>query len=137
MVDIYDGNSIIFRLGIMGKETNKGSRPLRKKRHGELTHIREVVDAIFSAPHCPIDFKDIKIWRLWDEAVGKQIADHAQPSSIKEGILVVKVSNSVWLQELEFRTHEIRERINRALQREAVQKIRFRVGEAKGRPSEE
>ncbi len=114
----------------------KGSRSLHRHRRGEFTHIREVVDAIFAAPSYPIDFEDMKLWKLWDNAVGKKIASHAQPSSIKGGTLVVKVSDSVWLQELEFKVHEIRERINHALQREAIKKIRFRVGEPKGKPSE-
>lgn len=122
--------------GVMGKEMKKRVRPLHKKRHGELTHIREVVDAIFGAQAYPIDFDDMKLWKLWDSAVGKSVAEHARPSSIKKGVLVVKVSDSVWLQELEFRAHEIKERINRALQREAIKKIRFRVGEPKGKPGE-
>ena len=118
----------------MGKEMKKGTRPFHKNRQGDLTHIREVVDAIFAAPSYPIDFEDMKLWKLWDGVVGEQMADHARPSSIKKGTLVVKVSDSVWLQELEFRAHEIREKINHALQREAIKKIRFKVGEQRGKP---
>lgn len=118
----------------MGKEIKKEARQLNKNRHGDLTHIREVVDAIFGAQAYPIDFDDMKIWKLWDSAVGKSVAEHARPSSIKKGVLVVKVSDSVWLQELEFRAHEIKERINHALQREAIRKIRFKVGEHRGKP---
>jgi hypothetical protein len=113
----------------MGKEGKNKARRLTRKRQGDLSHIREVVDAIFAAPNYPIDFEDIKLWKLWDEVVGRQVADHARPSSIKRGTLVVKVSDSVWLQELEFRAYEIKERINRALQKEAIKKIRFKVGE--------
>jgi predicted nucleic acid-binding Zn ribbon protein len=113
-------------------EMSRGSRPLRGKHRGELTHIRNVVEAIFALPDYPLDLEDMKLWRLWDEAVGTEIANHARPSSIKKGLLVVKVSDSVWLQELEFRAQEIIERINDVLQRKAITKIRFRVGEAKG-----
>jgi predicted nucleic acid-binding Zn ribbon protein len=119
----------------MDKEMNRSSRPIRKNRQGELTHIREVVEAIFASPGCPVNLDDMKLWRLWDGLVGKEIASHAQPSSIKGGTLVVKVSDSVWLQELEFKAHEIRERINHALRREAITKIRFRVGKPKSKSS--
>jgi predicted nucleic acid-binding Zn ribbon protein len=112
----------------MGNDMNKGNR------RREITHIREVVEAIFAAPGCPVDLEDMKLWKLWDGLVGPEVASHARPSSIKRGTLVVKVSDSVWLQDLEFRAYEIRERINGALQREAVRKIRFRVGEPKGGP---
>jgi hypothetical protein len=115
----------------------RGSRQIRRKHRGELTHIRDVVEAIFALPNYPLDLEDMKIWKLWDEAVGAEIANHARPSSIKNGVLVVKVSDSVWLQELGFRAHEIIERINSALQREAIKKIRLRVGEPKGSPGEQ
>jgi len=115
---------------------SRGSRRIRRKHRGELTHIRDVVEAIFALPNYPLDLEDMKLWKLWDEAVGAEIANHARPSSIKKGVLVVKVSDSVWLQELEFRAYEIIERINSALQRGAITKIRFRVGEPKGTPGE-
>ena len=121
----------------MGKEMNKAPRPFYRKRQGGLAHIGEVIDALFASPHYPIDFEDMKLWRLWDGIVGKKVAKHARPASIKKGVLVVKVSDSVWLQELEFRAHEIKELVNRALQREAIQGIRFRVGEPKAKPSKE
>jgi hypothetical protein len=127
------GRGILVAPGIMGKEMKKEARPLHKSRHGDITHIREVVDAIFAAPSYPIDFEDMKLWKIWDGVVGKQIANHAQPSSIKRGTLVVKVSDSVWLQELGFRAHEIKKMINHALQKEAIKKIRFKVGEHRGK----
>jgi hypothetical protein len=117
-------------------EMSRESRPLRRKHRGELTHIRDVVEAIFALPNYPLDLEDMKLWKVWDEAVGAETANHARPSSIKKGVLVVKVSDSVWLQELEFRAHEIREKLNRTLEREAIMKIRFRVGELKGMPGE-
>jgi hypothetical protein len=117
---------------VMKRRSRQGSR----KHRGELTHIRDVVESIFALPNYPLDLEDVKIWKIWDGAVGAEIASHARPSSIKKGVLAVKVTDSVWLQELEFRAGEIIERINSALQREAIKKIRFRIGEPKGRPGE-
>jgi hypothetical protein len=95
-------------------------------------HIKEVVDTIFAAPAFQIDIDDLKIWKIWDRAVGKRIAKHARPSTIKRGVLVVKVSDSVWLQELEFKAEDIRTRLNSELKREAIKRIRFKVGEPQG-----
>lgn len=89
-------------------------------------HIKEVIDNISST--IPINFDDIRIWKIWDSVVGKKIAKHARPSQIKKGLLLVKVTDSVWLQELEFMAETIRKRLNSKLQREAIKKIRFRVG---------
>ncbi|MFB0532235.1 MAG: DUF721 domain-containing protein [Desulfatiglandales bacterium] len=97
------------------------------------THIKEVIDSIFTTSAVRINLDDIGIWELWDGVVGKKIAKHARPSSIKKGVLWVKVTDSIWLQELEFMTQVIKERINSKLQRQAIKKIRFRVGEPQDR----
>ena len=93
-----------------------------------FTHIKEVIDTLFSTPALSIDFDDIKIWKMWDSIVGRKIANHARPSSIKKGVLMVKVSDNVWLQELEFMAETIKEKINSKFQRQAVRKIRFKIG---------
>jgi hypothetical protein len=93
-----------------------------------FTHIKEVIDTIFATSALPIDLDDMRIWKLWDAVVGKRVAQHARPSWIKKGVLMVKVTDSVWLQELEFKAELLREALNRKLHREAIKKIRFRVG---------
>lgn len=93
-----------------------------------FTHIKEVIDNIFKTSAIPIDFDDIRIWEIWDDVVGKRIARHARPSWIKKGVLMVKVTDSVWLQDLEFKAETIKESLNSKLQSEAIKKIRFRVG---------
>ena len=92
-----------------------------------FTHIKDVIGNIFSTSTLPVDFHDVEIWKLWDSAVGEKIAEHARPSSIKKGVLVVKVSDSVWLQELEFMAETIKEKLNNSIQRQAVKKIRFKL----------
>ena len=97
-----------------------------KQDKKSFIHIREVIDNITST--IPINFDDIRIWKVWDGVVGKKIAEHAQPSWIKKGVLMVKVTDSVWLQELEFMAEKIKEGLNAKIQREAIKKIRLRVG---------
>ncbi len=104
----------------------------RKSRHQDpltgFTHIKKVIDNIFKTSAIPIDLDDIRIWEVWDDVVGKTIAGHARPSWIKKGVLMVRVTDSVWLQDLEFKTETIKESLNSKLQSEAIKKIRFRVG---------
>ena len=114
---------------LRGKKSNNFVQ--RLSTHGKLpgfTPIKEVIDTIFTTSILPINFNDMRIWKLWDGVVGKKIAEHARPFSIKKGILLVMVTDSIWLQELEFKTEGIKERLNSKLQRKAVKKIRFRVG---------
>jgi len=99
-----------------------------KKHMKSFTHIKEVIDDLFTTSALPINLGDAKIWKIWDGVVGKEIAEHARPSTINRGILLVKVTDSVWLQELEFMAETIREKLNRRLRTDAVRKIRFKVG---------
>lgn len=71
-----------------------------------------------------------RVFDVWPTAVGEAIAGHAQPHSLREGMLIVHVDSSVWLAQLErFRKRQIREKLNRELPYPMVEKIIFRIGE--------
>jgi len=99
------------------------------KRHTKsFTHIKEVIDDLFTTSALPINLGDARIWKIWDRVVGKEIAEHARPSTINRGILLVKVTDSVWVQELEFMAETIKDKLNSRLRTDTVRKIRFKVG---------
>jgi len=99
------------------------------KRHTKsFTHIKEVIDDLFTTSALPINLDDARIWKIWDRVVGKEIAEHARPSTINRGILLVKVTDSVWLQELEFMAETIKDKLNSRLRTDTVRKIRLKVG---------
>jgi hypothetical protein len=68
------------------------------------------------------------VWPVWDEVVGKTIALNAQPEKIRNGTLFVKVTSSVWMQQLQFMKEMIAEKLNHRLNREVVKNIFFVVG---------
>ena len=99
-----------------------------KRGKKSFTPLKDVMEDLFASSVLPINLDDVKIWEVWDGVVGRKVAKHARPSQINKGVLIVKVSDSVWLQELEFMAETIREGLNNTLQRTAVKKIRFKVG---------
>jgi len=65
---------------------------------------------------------------LWCQAVGERIAAQAQPGYVRSGVLWVRVSNSVWMQELHFLKNMLLERLNACLRASRLADIRFYVG---------
>lgn len=106
------------------RATGHGRPPSR-----DLVPLRDVLDSLFKDPALPFNSEDARIWRVWDTAVGPTIARNARPSWIRDGRLRVRVSGPIWLQELEFAAETIRDRLNEALGRRAVERIDFRLGD--------
>lgn len=93
-----------------------------------MTPLKDILDGLLSGTKLPFNPADSEIWDIWDEVVGSTISEHAQPSNIKNKKLKVNVAEPIWLQELEFVAETIKEKINKKLGRNAVDKIIFRIG---------
>jgi predicted nucleic acid-binding Zn ribbon protein len=70
-----------------------------------------------------------QVFFLWSEIVGSDIARHAQPVSLRNGLLVVTVDHPVWLQELS-RYHKplMLQKVQERVGKKAVRDICFRIG---------
>jgi len=66
---------------------------------------------------------DGAVFLHWDVVVGETIARHAQPRRMRGRTLVVAVDGAEWMQELQFLKHQLREKLNARLGREAVRDI--------------
>ncbi len=64
--------------------------------------------------------------REWKQAVGPRIADRAHPLLLERGVLLVKVTTSVWANELQMLAPELVARLK--LRGYGVETLRFRVG---------
>ena len=73
------------------------------------------------------------VWQLaevWRAALGAQIAGKATPVRLVRGELVIAVAEAVWRQELALLAPQISARLNQAVGREVVQRIRLVGGDA-------
>ena len=64
----------------------------------------------------------------WRKVVGSQISKQAQPEWLRDGVLQVRVENSVWLNHLRFLGEELRQKLNGEHPSLEIKKIRFRQG---------
>ena len=64
------------------------------------------------------------VQRVWRNAVGPTIAQEAQPTAERGGVVTVSCSASVWAQELDLMGPAILERLNRLLGSGRVSRLR-------------
>jgi predicted nucleic acid-binding Zn ribbon protein len=98
-----------------------------EEKKDRFTSIKDIISSLLSDPSLPFNPADAKIWEVWDEAVGPNIAGHARPSWTRKGLLRVEVSDPIWLQELEFISDDIRERLNERLGGKRIKRLEFRL----------
>ena len=67
-----------------------------------------------------------KALKLWGETVGNKISKNTEPTSVKNGVLVIKTTNSVWKQELQIQKTEIIKKLNKRLKKNIIKEIRFK-----------
>lgn len=101
---------------------------MAKEKKESMVSIKDILKGILSGSNLQFNPADAEIWEVWEKAVGPAIAEHAQPSNIKNKKLRVRVAEPIWLQELEFVAETIKDKLNKELGRIAVEKIIFRIG---------
>lgn len=88
----------------------------------------DVLSAILPNVASAGQLQEYRVWEVWEEAVGRPVARKAQPSKIHKGKLFVTVSNSAYLQEMQFYKAHIRDAVNRCLGAPVVKDIFFVLG---------
>ncbi|WP_028057348.1 DUF721 domain-containing protein [Candidatus Solirubrobacter pratensis] len=68
-----------------------------------------------------------EVQRAWPEAAGDRFAPHSEPVSERDGVLIVACSEAVWAQELDLMSELVLQRLNTALGRPAVRRLRVRA----------
>ena len=75
---------------------------------------------------------EIDIRRVWPRAVGRSVAEHAQPVRLEGGRLLVHVSDSAWLHRLSLMRRDLVRNVNDLLAAPAVKDVRLRLGPLDG-----
>lgn len=104
-----------------------------KKRHrdngfsSDLSPLKDVIEAL-ERLNPGLNYEIFQLWRSWDEIVGKDLAQVARPSQFKKGLLIIKVEDPIWLQELSHRKEELLETLKRHVPSGALKEIKFTLG---------
>jgi predicted nucleic acid-binding Zn ribbon protein len=90
--------------------------------------IGDLLTDAFSGAPIQKRLREAKIWQVWAETVGPQIASKAEPLAIRDGVLTIRVASSPWLQQLSFMKPDLMEHLNRAVGEPLVTDLFFKVG---------
>ncbi|MDH5297498.1 MAG: DUF721 domain-containing protein [Desulfobulbaceae bacterium] len=73
------------------------------------------------------------LFSFWDEVVEEAIGRRAQPDLIRDTVLWVRVSDSVWMQHLHLMKNVLLDKLNQRLGEVKLTDIRFRIDSTLGR----
>ncbi len=99
----------------------------RKSRAPEP--VNDVLERVLNSLNLGLKVKQYRILDVWKSVVGDAIARLTKPQHIRAMVLWVAVTNSTWMQQLEFMKRQIVERLNEHIGEKVISDIRFRIGE--------
>jgi hypothetical protein len=71
-----------------------------------------------------------RVWSAWKDIVGPAVAAHAEPTSLRDGVLKVRADSPAWATEIGYLVEEIRSRANAVTGRALVSEVRVWTGPA-------
>ena len=103
---------------------------MRKRgKQANLQRLGDVLQGILKKHNIFFDSEEQRLLEVWQKAVGPQISVQTRPDRLKRNTLFVKVSSSVWMQQLHIIKQEIIEKINQLLEKELIKNIHFSIGD--------
>ncbi|UCC66098.1 MAG: DUF721 domain-containing protein [Deltaproteobacteria bacterium] len=101
---------------------------MRRDRRGIDFNLKAALKGALRSLNLDARMRGYAIWGIWDKVVGETVAQQAQPSFLRRGILFIKCSSPAWMQQLQFMKGMILEELNRQLGGEVIKDIRFQIG---------
>ncbi len=103
----------------------------KRKKLKKSVHISSILDNILTTYRQESDSGLSRVWNFWNDAVGKTIAENAQPAAFRGKVLLVHVTSSTWIHELRFLEKGIIDNINSVSGENLVEEIKFKIGTLK------
>jgi len=99
-----------------------------KKDSAKFVHIGSVIEDVLKSYRREPDGELIQVWQVWDSIVGDVISKNAKPGAFKGRILLVYVSSSTWVHQLQFLKEEMIAKLNEALGKSLIDDLKFKIG---------
>ncbi len=101
---------------------------MRRRSRGRFEPIGSLLPRVMNDLGLADTARVMQIAARWEEAVGREIAEHCRPTALRGDLLEATVDSSVWCQQLQLQVPQILEGLRRVLGEEAPSDLRMRVG---------
>ncbi len=98
---------------------------MRREKSSSIKTIGGAIRDLFESLGISGRIREYDAVVRWNEVVGEQIARVTEAVKIDKGVLVVRVHNGPWRNELTLLKDDVIEKINAALGEKVVKEIRF------------
>ncbi|PLY11638.1 MAG: DUF721 domain-containing protein [Desulfuromonas sp.] len=72
--------------------------------------------------------EEYRVWLVWEACVGPQIAAQARPLRLRDGVLEVRVSQPIWMQQLQLLKPQLLTKLNQRLEGAQLKDIYLKRG---------
>lgn len=93
-----------------------------------MMSLKSAVDGALKGLGLYKKYRAYRVWEVWDRVVGPRIAAVAQPERLDFDTLIVAVSDSMWLHQLNTLQGEFLDKLNGAVGKKVLNRIYFRLG---------
>lgn len=100
----------------------------RSRSKDSLKTTRSLIEGLFTHMGIADKIEQHRVWLIWEDCVGAQIAANATPIRIRDNILEVRVAHPVWMQQLQLLKPRLLEKINAELGDSPLSDLFFRRG---------
>ena len=100
----------------------------RKETKAKFVHIAEIIGDVLKYYRREADGEILMVWQIWDSIVGDVISQNAKPAAFKGRVLLVHVSSSTWIHQLQFLKKEMIAKLNHALGKTLIDDLKFKIG---------
>jgi len=101
----------------------------RRGKQADLQKLGNILQGILKKHNINIASEEQHLLEVWYKAVGPQISAQTRPDKLRRNTLFVKVSSSVWMQQLHNLKSDIIEKVNHLMGKELVRNIHYSIGE--------
>jgi len=101
---------------------------MKIKKKSKFVHIGSIIDDVLKTYRRESDGELIQVWHVWDSIVGDVISKNAKPAAFKGRILLVHVTSSAWVHQLQFLKDEMIAKLNEALGKSLIDDLKFKIG---------